>query len=396
VIDRVFREIHRQGVWSIVNGLNRDWLAGDERCAPWGLRTKRGSSGWSVATVASLLHDRRLLGELTWTEVDGETGALVERQGETHVVYPVVPGMTEKRFQAAQEAIAARRGIFGGGRRAGHGGRRGDGFPNMLSSLVHCAACGSPMVFRRHRPTGRETVYHWLRCRSADNGTGCVQKAAIRYLEIERQVLDACTGVLFEPGSLAPKSGQPTIADEIERVSARLNFIAKRSSALMDRDDITEEDIALKLAEWRTEKATLNRALLGAQERQRAEANATGAGEHIQAVRRLCAMATGVDEGQARAEARAEINGALRAIIDSIAIAPGETMIWIGGGAKVTVISAEDGEFSGYSDVRGNWLWRKADGHLSQHAADPLIERYAIALANRFPDRRAMFIRRYT
>src|SRR4051794_40060108 len=175
-----------------------------------------------------------------------------------------------------------------------------------------------------------------------------------------------------------------------------LNFIAKRSSALMDRDDITEEDIALKLAEWRTEKATLNRALLGAQERQRAEANATGAGEHIQAVRRLCAMATSVDAGQERADARAEINGALRAIIDSIALAPGETMIWIGGGAKVTVISAEDGAFSGYSDVRGNWLWRKADGHLSQHAADPLIERYAIALANRFPDRRAMFIRRYT
>ncbi|MBL6454523.1 recombinase zinc beta ribbon domain-containing protein [Belnapia sp. T6] len=396
VIERVFREIHRQGVWSIVNGLNRDWLTGDERCAPWGLRTERGSSGWSVATVASLLHDRRLLGELTWTEVDGETGALVERQGETHVVYPVVPGMTEKRFQAAQQAIATRRGQFGGGRRAGHGGRRGDGFPNMLSSLVHCAACGGPMVFRRYRPTGRETVYQWLRCRSAHNGTGCVQKAAIRYLEIERQVLDACTGVLFEPGSLAPKSSQPTIADEIERITARLKFISKRSSALMDRDDVTEEDIAFKLAEWRTEKATLNRDLLAAQERQRAEANVTGAGEHILAVRRLCTMATSLGEGQERAEARADINGALRAIIDSIALAPGETMIWIGGGTKVTVISAEDGTFSGYADLCGKWLWQHADGRLTQHSADPLLERYSLALGRRFPDRRATFTRRYT
>ena len=164
----------------------------------------------------------------------------------------------------------------------------------------------------------------------------------------------------------------------------------------MDRDDITEEDIALKLAEWRTEKATLNRDLLAAQERQRAEANANGAGEHIQAVRRLCAMATSVDEGQERAEARAEINGALRAIIDSIALAPGETMIWIGGGAKVTVISAEDGTFSGYSDLCGNWLWQHSDGRLTQHTADPLLERYSLALGRRFPDRRVTFARRYT
>jgi hypothetical protein len=179
VIDRVFSEIRRQGMWSIANGLNRDWLAGDERCAPWGL--KRGSSGWSVATVASLLHDRRLLGELTWTEVD-DSGALVERQGETHIVYPVVPGMTESRWQAAQQAIALRRETFGGGRRAGHGGRRGAGFPNMLSSLVHCAVCGGPMVFKRHRPTGRRVIYHWLRCRAADAGTGCDQRRAISYL----------------------------------------------------------------------------------------------------------------------------------------------------------------------------------------------------------------------
>jgi hypothetical protein len=394
VIDRVFTEILRWGIWSITNWLNQDWLAGDEKCAPWGLKRRGGSAGWSVATVASLLHDRRLLGELTWTEVD-EDGALVERVGETHVVYPVVPGMTEARWQAAQDAIAARRETYGGGRRGGRGGRRGDGFPNMLTSIVLCAVCDGPMVFKRHKPTGRQTVYHWLRCRSASDGTGCTQRSAITYLEVERRVLDACQGVLFEPGSLGQKPAS-TVADDIARITARLAFIAKRSSALLERDDIDEQEIAEKLAEWRGEKAQLSSELIAAQKLQRAEQNGTGAGDHVQAVLRLRAMATGVAEGEERTNARAELNAALRLIIDAVKVQPGSMAIWVGGGAKLAVFTRSSVRYC-FFDYRGDWLWFGANGQQPPpDAADHSVLRAAsLALAARFPERRKAFVRRF-
>ena len=46
VIHRVFREALTRGVVSIASDLNRDWQAGDARCAPFGLKRKNGSAGW--------------------------------------------------------------------------------------------------------------------------------------------------------------------------------------------------------------------------------------------------------------------------------------------------------------------------------------------------------------
>ena len=107
-------------------------------------------------------------------------------------------------------------------------------------------------------------------------------------------------------------------------------------------------------------------------------------------------MATSVTEGEERATARAEINGALRSIIDSIHVLPGEVMVWIGGGTKMALISA-DLTIYGYADLAGAWLWRDVRGRTLQEQvpADPLLHQRSLDLAKRFPDLRAAFSRRY-
>jgi hypothetical protein len=172
--------------------------------------------------------------------------------------------------------------------------------------------------------------------------------------------LDVCEGVLFEQGSLGQQPASTT-ANDIDRITARLAFITKRQSALLDREDVDENDIAEKLNEWRAEKARLTADLLAAQQQQRTQQNSTGAGDHVQAVRRLRAMATSVEEGEDRTIARAEINGALRAIIDSIHLLPDDVMVWIGGGAKVAIHSA-DGWKYGYFHPNGTWLQVTSQG----------------------------------
>ncbi len=85
VIKRVFKEIRRHGIAQISEGLNRDWQAGEEWCAPFGLVTKRknGSSGWHPASVSALLHDIRVMGLVQRTVTDQRTGEK-RKEGEPY------------------------------------------------------------------------------------------------------------------------------------------------------------------------------------------------------------------------------------------------------------------------------------------------------------------------
>jgi hypothetical protein len=81
----VFKEIRRHGIAQISEGLNRDWQAGEEWCAPFGLVTKRknGSSGWHPASVSALLHDIRVMGLVQRTVTDQRTGEK-RKEGEPY------------------------------------------------------------------------------------------------------------------------------------------------------------------------------------------------------------------------------------------------------------------------------------------------------------------------
>lgn len=201
---RIIREIKTMGIVAIAEGLNGDWLAGDARCAPFGVNRKNGSAGWYPATISNLLKDRRLVGELTRTTTS-RTGEKSRLSGEdaTYAPYPAM--LDQRTFDEVRGVIAGRRSIDPDklGRKAGKGGRKGAKMPNLFTGLLRCK-CGSTLTLYTSRPgrkkdgtfRHKQEVYTYLQCRAARIGTGCRRRATLgrlhhAFADVERGDLGA-------------------------------------------------------------------------------------------------------------------------------------------------------------------------------------------------------------
>ncbi len=335
VVKRVFKEIRRHGIAQISEGLNRDWQAGEEWCAPFGLVTKRknGSSGWHPASVSALLHDIRVMGLVQRTVTDQRTGKK-RKEGAPyrHPLWPEI--ISPKEFEEAQEILRNRtKAAPVGERRIGIGGRRGEGAPNLLSGMARCAACGGPMTFYRSRPgqTGRgqrtKHVFNYLQCRSARIGSGCGMRIRFSYDNAEAKVGTLMHNMLFQKGALAPRADVTEAQRDVDRLAARLAFLSREYDAWME-----EQNPAMKAAgkakalAWAEERLLVDRDLAAARARLDAEQGA-GREEHLLQVRRLWDTAVSGEPGEARTEARIRINAALRGVMDTVLFYGDGTMV---------------------------------------------------------------------
>ncbi len=324
VVRRVYREARYQGALAIAEGLNRDWKAGDERCAPFGLERAAGSAGWHSAAVSKLLRNPAVYGLVQRTTVEMESGAYAKLPGEEYLLYPEI--ICRKEFDAVQEEINGRlsRKVDADGKRRGRGGRTGH-MPNVFSGLCVCVACNGPVTYYTVNPgplkRGKRTTltFPQIRCRSAKLGTGCRAKPQA-YRPLEDAILTALAEMPVD--SVMPRQAAESSAAERElgTLLTRLDFITRRIAKFAEIEDEDEQEaLRPKLKEWGAEKRDIEARRIALQRIIDAEHGEDGAGERLMTVKRLRAVACGPD-GPVRIMARKQLNLALTGVVQRVAI----------------------------------------------------------------------------
>lgn len=345
VVKRVFREAPTTGIVAIAAGLNRDWLAGDERCAPFGVVKKRknGSAGWYPASVAELLHDRRVIGEVRRTATDMRSGEKSFTDDTPYLHLPEI--ISPKEFDTVQDAIAARTRVHRDklGRKAGKGGRKGYLMPNILTGMVRCE-CGSTVSLYNRR-TGatykngtprRTTSYNYLQCRDARIGKGC-EAPSLAYEPVEGAVLDTLTDTPAE--TFQAERGGPIAEaeDEASRLAARLDFITRQVAKFAETEDEDEQEaMRPKLREWGREKREIGAKLAEVNARLDKLRGDEGSGERLVTVRRLRARMLAA-QGPARVELRRELHANLARLVDGIWCGDDRSVLMVAGAGRLTM-----------------------------------------------------------
>jgi DNA invertase Pin-like site-specific DNA recombinase len=300
------------GVNTIARRLTEMWRAGDATKAPWGKGRRnengeRANHAWHGAVVHSILTNRAVLGEWQPTLRNIETKGKIEAAGDPIPGYYGDGVIDLQTFQKAANALARNRSIDG---KRGVGGRRGNAFPNLFLGVASCAACGSRMTYRF---AGRPLLV----CDSYRRGGGCRVNTHHRLLEVERAVFDALEGRMFNPGALTQPTTAAAKAIEADHAAAteEVKFLDGRIGEIMRDRTLDFAAIREHVAAMQAEKATALVRQQALAKRLSEERASEGPAAHIQAVRRLRAMATSAEEGRGRYDARARVNGALREIV---------------------------------------------------------------------------------
>jgi hypothetical protein len=333
LIKRVWKEARTRGIKSISDGLNRDWEAGVEWCAPFGVVTgrKHGSGGWCPASVSALLHDIRVMGMVQRTVTDPRTGRK-RKEGEPyrHPRWPEI--ISPKEFYEVERIMAERtKGHHprGRGGKVGIGGRKRHGVPNLLSGLCTCQDCGGPVSFYTARPgkllpsgrPRRTLLYSYLRCRAAEIGRGCTGKK-VAYEPIERAILDGLADLRVDTAAAPPPS---EAENEMVRLEKRLDLITRRTEEFAELEDEDERNaMRPKLKAWGKERGEIEarmKELAALLDRQRGE---TGRGERLDNILALRAKAA-LGEGEERTALRREIHAALRGVVEMVIVSPRQT-----------------------------------------------------------------------
>lgn len=308
VVLRIFDEASKGfGIHSIVERLNREKAAVFDR-AGQGIADTRKGNGWSKACVHKMSASRAVLGEYQryrYVEQGGKRARIPD--GIPMLIFPRL--VDEETWQRARAARESRR----------RKGGRGHTHRNLLRHLCTCARCHGPMYIRSQggAPGEKKPGKDWLHCHNARSGNGCDHHKGYDYRRIERAILDAVGGFIFDPADLASRKDggkKEALINEAERQiraleidNERLNrehrehptrtlgrFVAENDAKI----EAKEKEIARLKDEIQLERA------------QRPM-------EHVDAVRELRAQAQRPDL-KLRCEARARLAQALRDLVESV------------------------------------------------------------------------------
>lgn len=196
-----------------------------------GVPTFGRSSGWQTSYIAKILEAEAAYGR--GQPHKKVAGRRVPDGEPIDGYYPAV--VDEELWWRAR---GARQSRYGGG------GRKGEGFSNLLSGLCRCAACGSKLVFlnKGSPPKGGQ----YLQCDSVRRGLGCKSRAW-RYDTAERVVLEHLTRL--DPARvLHGIAGAAATESRVEMLEQKLEADkALRDKLLAAFEDLDDDAIAKRI-----------------------------------------------------------------------------------------------------------------------------------------------------
>lgn len=232
VVDRILEEL--------ASGIGRDKIArrlNADEIPPWG-----GGREWHGGTVQKVTDTEAVIGRfqahrIEKTIIDGRIRRRRVPVGEPDDdYYPRI--VSDDLWLRARRSsdIRARSGP------GNAGGRRGTVFSNLMSGLVFCAACPSPMHYRDRGPRSVPC----FRCSGERNGV-CDNKTKIRYPDLERAVVKWAE--FFEPAPQPVDEPAVEALASAERKRGELLQVIERLTDAIERGEPVQGRLAQRHAD---------------------------------------------------------------------------------------------------------------------------------------------------
>jgi DNA invertase Pin-like site-specific DNA recombinase len=202
-LDPEAARVVREAAEAILSGRSAYAVARDLTAR--GVPTARGAEGWSVQALVGVLTGEAVLGRVV------SRGELVrDEHGLPATVWPPILRPDEARDL---RALLSPKTSVNRPRTAGY----------LLSGMLYCASCDSPMVYQRRR-TARvrdgkaEAVYDSYRCTSRGNGRECARPVSVKAEWIESHVVGAFLGAVgrFPVTAEVVEASEPAALAEVE------------------------------------------------------------------------------------------------------------------------------------------------------------------------------------
>lgn len=243
LIKRMFEEADAgDGALRIAKRFNQ------ENIPTWPRYANREPKLWDRKFISRIIANPAVVGDLIMNEED-EDGKPVPSGEPIRGYYPrlIDPDLFERVNATAPD------------RKATMGGRKSV-VANLVSGLVKCSVCKSPMEYVRARAAGtvivrkgvpqaplpNETAY--LYCREHQRGGECSNGAGVAYVGFERALLDTALHLALDDASFSR-------TDEVGRLSIQIadrrrdyDAASSKASALWEGYAASQSDMAMKLA----------------------------------------------------------------------------------------------------------------------------------------------------
>ncbi|MBI2395166.1 MAG: recombinase family protein [Deltaproteobacteria bacterium] len=181
-------------------------LLNDERVPPPRARTRHRRKGWVASTIRAILHNEAYVGRWTynrneWRKVPG-TNARRPRPRDTaeHMVshHDDRRILDDETWSAVQRRLREVRRFYtatADGAPKGRAAGRATTYP--LSGILHCGACGAPLVI-----SGGSSARYY-RCADAKKRGTCRNNLSLREDVVRRGVLEGIADRLSSPAAIA-------------------------------------------------------------------------------------------------------------------------------------------------------------------------------------------------
>ena len=238
VIRRIFEESARgQSLTSIAHALNREGVPSPR------VGTRHTAFGWGASTIRAILYNERYGGvwrfkERQWVKVPGTNKRRPQPRDPGDVMEQVRPELRiidAELWATVRSRLTAVRNRYTKPRNAGEKAAGGGGIVRtassyVLSGILVCARCGSPMTIH----AGTSAAYY--RCQTSRTKGTCDHSTSFREDVARREILTAIRERLLSPDGLAHVRRR--IAEELRDYSKKIDAeIKDRRSRLQRTED---------------------------------------------------------------------------------------------------------------------------------------------------------------
>lgn len=250
--------LHKMADWTL-EGKGAREIA--KRLNEMEIKTKEGNQ-WNDRVVRELLRRRTLIGEFSYNKTYKKGSKILTRPREEWIViednHPAI--FTKETFYAIQTILDSRKVAAS---------RYVDGERYLLTGLIKCGHCGSPMVGHTTKKVTKKSEYHYFRyaCNAYTKKGTCffhhVQRDDIENDIIER-IKDIARNIPMDLQLSVIK--RPDVADDEKALLLnrlrKLDQKAQKQIEAFEDDIITSHDLKIAMDRIEQERKKLNETLL--------------------------------------------------------------------------------------------------------------------------------------
>lgn len=313
--------------------------------------TFRGGNGWSGSSVASILHNRAVIGEYqhcVTRKAVGDPVADYFPAVMSNAKFAEANGKRHSRVMASHSHVAK--------------------LTNLLSDIARCSECGGKLIFsnKARKASGQPVAY--LKCDNNMRSRGCTVSKMMPYFPLESAVLDALLDRILDDQHFQIDDDVQLLNNAIADQEREVADLGNRMETVANNLEKIGDDERL-LTRYRTLKNDENAAKARLTELRIDMAKARGKVSSREHIKRVSDIRASLNDEDSATQARKLIKMALNDHIERLECALGDRRAVAHLLAGVAVIFFQDGKVIHYD-------LHKAGRDLSHREDREVIEAY--------------------